>query len=322
MTRIPLSIDDQISPYIGPANGGTGSDPVAWIAIIFAAFFVIVTAWHCILLVRRQAYFTWLMVASSLAQCLSLVEFAYSTIYPLSTPFLVIGTLTHWLSPTLLTISVILVFGRASWAGALSNPSHVQPLWGFLRWNTVIITTTSLFNFSLLCIGCIIVVASAPDAKIDGSNNPAITAGYGLLKTALVLQLLLLTAFALFVWRFRNYTLQWDVEWNQRRKFNWTWKKLLVIVLVSLGLLLISQLFHLIIFFMDWTDMPWLGLLFDSGPVFIVTLLFLVYHPGRCLPKTLTKLRLDKERLRLATIVEKELQSKNRSDQSLASGST
>ena len=113
MTRIPLSIDDQISPYIGPANGGTGSDPVAWIAIIFAAFFVIVTAWHCILLVRRQAYFTWLMVASSLgvfqfsicsssantttAQCLSLVEFAYSTIYPLSTPFLVIGTLTHWL---------------------------------------------------------------------------------------------------------------------------------------------------------------------------------------------------------------------------------
>lgn len=112
MTRIPLSIDDTDGAYIASPNGSTRGPPEAWFGIALAAFFLLATGWHCFLLVKWRSYLTWLFAASSIGklstscsvqqtntrtvQCLSLVEFAYSTLYPLSTVFLVFGTLAHW----------------------------------------------------------------------------------------------------------------------------------------------------------------------------------------------------------------------------------
>lgn len=213
------------------------------------------------------------------------------------------------------------VFGRSSWAGALSNPRELEPLWGFLRWNTLVITSTSLLTFGLLVTGCIVVVSSAPDGKVDNSNHTVVNAGNGVLKAALVLQLLILAAFTLLVWRFQRVSQDWDVQWDERRKFKWTWKKLIIMVLASLGLLFVRQFYYLVRFLLSWTDQPWLCLLFDAGPVFIVMVLFIVYHPGKCLPKDLVTLRLDKKRLGLRTQVPKILETKT-SNSSLNSGST
>lgn len=112
MTRIPLSIEDIDGPYISPGSGNTTARPEAWVSVVFAALFLLATFWHCGLLVRWRSYFTWLFIASCLGkfdhrtrimalthvvQCFSLIEFAYSMSYSLSTAFLVTGTLAHWL---------------------------------------------------------------------------------------------------------------------------------------------------------------------------------------------------------------------------------
>ena len=216
----------------------------------------------------------------------------------------------------------MVIFGRSAWAGALYNPTHLQPLWGFLRWNTFVITFTSLLTFTLLCAGCIVIVSSAPNGNVNKSNHTAVNAGTGVLKAALVLQLLILVAFTLLVWRFQRVSKDWDVQWSERRKFTFTWKQLIIVLLVSLVLLFVRQCYYLVRFLLDWTDLPWLCLLFDSGLIFIITVLFVVYHPGKCLPKELVTLRLDKQRLGLKTQVPKVLEIRKGSEASLDSGST
>lgn len=229
--------------------------------------------------------------------------------------------LTHFQSPTLLTIAIIVVFGRACWAASLSNPSRLEPLRGFVRWNTFVVTSTSLLAFTLLCVGCIVVVSRAPNGVVNETNLSIVNAGNGILKFALVLQLLILAAFTLMAWRFRAVSKEWDVQWDEKRRSTWTWTKVMILVLVSLVLLFVRQLYHLIRFLLDWTGLPWLGLLFDAGPILTIIVLFAVYHPAKCLPRELTRLRLDKERLRSRTQTPKLLVSAAGSLPLLSSGS-
>ena len=148
-----------------------------------------------------------------------------------------------------------------------------------------------------------------------------VKAGNDIVVAGLVLQLVILAIFTVLVWRFRAVSQSWDVHWDERRRTTWTWTKLLVVVLMSLGLLFIRQTYHLVRFVLEWTGLPWLGLLFDAGPILAITVLFIVYHPGKCLPRDLNKLRLDKEGLRLRTQVPKVLVSQTDSTPSLSSGS-
>jgi hypothetical protein len=164
-------------------------------------------------------------------------------------------------------------------------------------------------------------VSAAPDGKVSVTNNAKIKAGNGLLIAALMLQLIILSIFTLLVWRFRVVSKTWDGHWDERRRTTWTWAKLLVAVLMSLGLLFVRQLYHLIRFVLEWAGLPWLGLLFDTGPIFAITVLFLVYHPGKCLPRDLCRLRIDKEGLRVRTQLPKVLISQTASSPSLTSSS-
>jgi hypothetical protein len=280
MTRIPLSIpDSQDSPYLADDN----TKSVAWIAVVFAALFLIASAGHVFLLVRTRAWFIWTITFASVGkspvprtmqtlshavEVLSLIEFAWSTAHPVSTAWLTFGTLVHWFAPTILTIAIIQTFGRAAWHAVISNPPQMTRLWGFLRWNTLFVTIISLLVWSLLCVGSVLAVAAAPDAIVDTENQPLVTAGYGLVKAGLVIQFIVLAMFSLFVWRFRIISKHWDVDNRAGLKRTWTWQRLMVVVLSSLVLLFIRQLYHMVRFFMDWSGLPWLSLIFSSGPCF------------------------------------------------------
>jgi hypothetical protein len=280
MTRIPLSIaDSQDSPYLTDGK----STPIAWIAVVFAALFLIVSVGHVFLLVRKRAWFIWTIIFASVGknhvrytiqplndtvEVLSLIEFAWSTAHPVSTVWLTFGTLVHWFAPTILTIAIIQTFGRAAWHAVISNPRQMARLWGFLRWNTLFITIISLLVWSLLCIGSVLVVAAAPDAIVDNTNQSPVTAGNGLVKAGLVIQFIILAMFTLFVWRFRVISMHWEVDNRAGLKRTWTWQRLMIIVMVSLVLLFIRQLYQMVRFFMDWSGLPWLSLIFSSGPCF------------------------------------------------------
>jgi uncharacterized membrane protein len=153
-------------------------------------------------------------------------------------------------------------------------------------------------TFGLLCIGCIVVVSVALDGKVTTANHAAVTAGNGLLKAALFLQLLILLAFTILIWRFRTLSKAWDVHWDEKRGTKRTWTNLINAVLMSLCLLGVRQIYYLIRFLLDWTGVPALALLFDASTILVVTIVFLIYHPGKCLPKGLTTLRFDKEAFR------------------------
>lgn len=122
------------------------------------------------------------------------------------------------------------------------------------------------------------VVAAAPSAVVDTHNQSQVNTGNGLVKAGLVIQLIILAAFTLFVWRFHFISEHWDVDWTAGRRVGWTWRKLLTIVLASLGLLFVRQLYHLVRFFRDWSGLAWLGLIFDAGPIFSEPYAFAIYH--------------------------------------------
>lgn len=69
MTRIPLSVaDPKDSPYLTSSNTAPTSPKEAWIAIVFAALFLIVTVVHAFLLIKRRAYFVWTVVLAAMGQ--------------------------------------------------------------------------------------------------------------------------------------------------------------------------------------------------------------------------------------------------------------
>jgi hypothetical protein len=200
-------------------------------------------------------------------ECFSLAEFAFSVANPLSSAFLAAGALIHWLAPAVLIFFCVQVFGRAASQGVFDNPRQLRHLHGFIRWNTVIFGSLLMAAWAVLSTGSSIVVASLSNGQVTPDRVPLVTTGYGLLKAGLVLQLVMLLAFTLIVWRFKITSHSWMLQWDDQRKFTWTWKKLIDVVFISMGLLLVRQLYHVVRFFLHYTDLPWLALVFDAIPL-------------------------------------------------------
>lgn len=221
----------------------------------------------------------------------------------------------------MITVAVIQVFGRAAWHALITNPGPATPLYGFIRWNTLIFSTISLFAWVLLCTGSMVAVAASPDGVRTDENAGTVDAGYRLLKTGLVFQLVILSAFALIVWRFKHVSRDWHVRWTEKGKASWTWQGLLKPILAGIALLSIRQVYHIIRFFLNYSHLEWLSLVLDAGPIFGMAFRWLqcipadnfeatavvlaVYHPGMCLPAELTRLRLQRDNINLrGTVVD------------------
>ena len=88
MIREPLAPSD--ASLAAPSPEKTAPATV-WVAISFAALFLLLAIYHSFLLLRTKAWFTWTLVAASITQCLSLIANAYDMAYPASAAWYAFG---------------------------------------------------------------------------------------------------------------------------------------------------------------------------------------------------------------------------------------
>ncbi|KPI39037.1 uncharacterized protein AB675_4683 [Cyphellophora attinorum] len=283
MTRIPVVVDDP-SPYL---STNSTRPKAGWIAIALATACLIVTVVQIIFSIKHRAKVASTLIFASSLQCISLVEFAYSSSYPLSTSWMAAGAVFSWMAGPVLTFYCTQIFGRAARAGSMSNPGHSKPLRGFVRCNTTIFGLLVFVAWLIVATGSAVVTIGAPQGQVDSGNLPVVTAGQGVMKAGLVLQLVVLLSLVLIVWRFRVISTHWNVDWDARRRFTWTWKRLITIILSSIGLLLLGQIYHVARFFANSNEKPWLALIFDAFPSLGILVVLTIFHPGLCLPPSL-----------------------------------
>lgn len=87
MIREPLSPSDASPAAPRPKQTAPAT---VWVAIGFAALFLLLAIYHSFLLLRTKAWFTWTLVAASITQCLSLIANTYDMAYPASAAWYVL----------------------------------------------------------------------------------------------------------------------------------------------------------------------------------------------------------------------------------------
>jgi hypothetical protein len=160
----------------------------------------------------------------------------------------------------------IQIFGRAARAALQSNPRHSKPLRGFVRCNTIIFGLLIFCAWLVVAIGSAVVTIGAPRGQVESDNLLVVMAGQGVMKAGLIVQLVVLLTFFFIVWRFRVFSMHWNINSDAIGRFRWTWKRLVNVLLCSMGLLVVGQIYHVVRFLANSNDKPWLALIFDAFP--------------------------------------------------------
>jgi hypothetical protein len=117
--------------------------------------------------------------------------------------------------------------------------------WGFARWNTTIFITFISCSYIFFIIGNTIALA----VYYDALSNRFWIHGPRIVEAGLIIQSIFLLLFTILVWRWRIVSRDWDVPWDSKRKFKWTWKQLLTAVMICIAMLMVRQVFMIVVFF-------------------------------------------------------------------------
>jgi hypothetical protein len=135
--------------------------------------------------------------------------------------------------------------------------------WGFAKWNTTIFIIFISFSYIFFVIGNMIALA----VYYDALNNRFLIHGPRLVEAGLLIQSICVLLFSILVWRWRMVSRDWDVPWDSKRRFKWTWKQLLKAIMACIALLMVRQVFMILVFF--GVGLGTVGLHFglDVGPI-------------------------------------------------------
>ncbi|PSN62058.1 hypothetical protein BS50DRAFT_532906, partial [Corynespora cassiicola Philippines] len=218
-------------------------------------------------------------------------------------PFL-IAFLMILLAPSFLAAACYTAFSRIVWFSCPTHALEFKTLWCFPRWITPTFVSFDLFSFLIQLVGASQV---SQYYDTDESQNRSIeeaekrmVPGRVILVAGLVLQMCCFLSFSIIAVRYFFISRQWrgdDLgDWGMWRKLSW-------MINIAATLITLRAIYRTMEIPHDkgtglqyLQKHEWCFWVFDAIPIFVVLVVFAVWHPGKYLPRSYTGLMLDKGR--------------------------
>ncbi|KAM7215193.1 RTA1 like domain containing protein [Rhypophila decipiens] len=250
-------------------------DPSLGGEVAFIVIFALVTVAHLILIIRRR---TWYFIPFVLGCLFEAVGYMGRAIQASQEPDewvrgpYILQALTILLAPALFAASIYMVLGRII---RLLDAAHLSLI--RVSWLTKIFVAGDVLSFAAQGAGGGM-LSSAKTKKDQDLGNNVVLAGLGI--QVVVFGLFIITT-VLFHMRMRKQPTS--------RSFGVTtpWTQLLWVLYASSALIMVRSMFRMIEYALGWDNVLMQSevylFLLDGALMVLVTLLFLVYHPGRVL---------------------------------------
>lgn len=251
-------------------------------AIIFIILFVILTAYHSFLLIRRRTWFCVPFVVGGVFEIIGYIGRAIAHSDKEGVPAYTIQALGLLLAPILFAASIYMILGRIIRVVQGEEYSIIR-----VNWLTKIFVTGDVICFCVQAAGGGMLAVATTQAEIDRDNN--IVLG-GLILQILVFVVFLITAI-LFLLRMqrRPTAAALDGPLGERgaasgRFGRLTWKKLMIGLYASSVLITLRNVFRVIEYAMGWDGYlltrEWPLYIFDGVlMVFVLVVCIMWYHP-------------------------------------------
>ncbi|KAF1838048.1 hypothetical protein BDW02DRAFT_49390 [Decorospora gaudefroyi] len=253
---------------------------------------------------HHRSYFFWATILSILMLDLGFIARLVSTQdTSKDSPFL-LSWLMILLAPSFLAAACYTAFSRVVWFSCPSQALNFKTLWCWPRWITATFVVFDLFSFFIQLVGASQISwhydgDTAGERTISSSERKALP-GRVILVLGLVLQMLCFVSFSVISMRFFYISRHWAAHDLGDMKL---WRKLSYTINLSSVLIALRAVYRTMEIPHDrdygleyLQSHEWCFWAFDALPILAVLGVFALWHPGRYLPRSYTRLRLDKRR--------------------------
>jgi len=254
--------------------------------------------------IQRKSWFFWAAVIGVLMEAVGFICRVVSARNEANDiPFL-IAFLMILLAPSFLAAACYTAFSRVVWFSCPTQALSFKTLWCFPRWITRTFVTLDLFSFAIQLIGGALISGSydhdpSHDRSIVASERKMLQ-GRVILILGLILQMFCFASFAVIAVRYfvisRAFREDDLGDWAMWRRLSW-------MINIAAWLITLRAVYRIVEIPHDkGTGLKylqaheWCFWVFDALPIFAVLVVFVVFHPGRYLPRDYTRLMLDKRR--------------------------
>jgi hypothetical protein len=253
---------------------------------------------------QHRSWFFWAAITAIIMLTLGHVCRLVSAIDEgMDLPFL-ISWLMILLAPSFLAAACYTAFSRVVWFSCPTYALDFKTLWCFPRWITSTFVVFDLFSFAIQLIGASQISRQYDTDKsatrtIEESERKALP-GRVILILGLVLQMLCFLSFSTISVRYFYISRNWRAFDLGDMKL---WRKLSYTINLSSLLIAMRAIYRIMeiphdreygLIYLQRHE--WCFWTFDAVPIFLVLLVFAIWHPGSYLPRSYTGLALDKGR--------------------------
>lgn len=279
-------------------------DPSEPVAVIGAILVLLISALSVYQFIRHKSWFFWAAIIGVLMSSLGFICRLISAYDEhKNVPFLV-SWLMILLAPSFLAAACYTAFSRVVWFSCPTYALDFKTLWCFPRWITPAFVSFDLFSFVIQLIGASQISREYdqdddPSRSIESSERKALP-GRIILIVGLIMQMLCFLSFSIISMRYFYISRNWRAFDLGDMKL---WRKLSYTINLSSIIIALRATYRTMEIPHDkgyglryLQSHEWCFWIFDALPIFAVLVVFAVWHPGRYLPRSYTKLALDKGR--------------------------
>jgi hypothetical protein len=253
---------------------------------------------------RHRSWFFWAAVIGVLMEAVGYICRAVSSHNEhKDIPFL-ISFLMILLAPSFLAAACYTAFSRVVWFSCPTHHLNFKTLWCFPRWITPTFVIFDLISFLIQLVGGGLISRfydkdSSHDRSMQGVEKRMIP-GRVILILGLIMQMGCFASFAIISLRYFVISRKWRADdlgdWAMWRKLSW-------MINIAAGLITLRAIYRTVEIPHDkntgWGYLQsheWCFWTFDALPILATLVVFAVFHPGRYLPRSYTRLTLNKGR--------------------------
>jgi hypothetical protein len=293
-TKHDTTAQNFLNPYI--------YEPSRALAVLGATLTVLISVYSLLQFLRHKSWFFWTAIIAILMLDLGFLARLASAYNPQAeNPFLV-SWLMILLAPSFLAAACYTAFSRVVWYSCPTSALNFRTLWCWPSYITPTFVIFDLFSFVIQLVGAS-QISRQYDVDTEGHRTIATSErralpGRVLLLSGLVLQMLCFVSFSVISMRYFYISRHWDQHDLGDLKL---WRKLGYTINLSSVVIALRAVYRTMEIPHDRNyglrylqSHEWCFWVFDALPIFCVLVVFAVWHPGRYLPRSFTRVKLDK----------------------------
>ncbi|KAL5115671.1 hypothetical protein ACEQ8H_006470 [Pleosporales sp. CAS-2024a] len=285
-----------LNPYI--------YDPNEPLAIVGAVLFTLIGVLSVYQYFRTRSWFFWAAIIGVSSLTLGHICRVVSAFNAHQDVLFLVSWVMILLAPSFLAAACYTAFSRVVWFSCPTQALNFQTLWCFPRWITPTFVIFDLFSFFIQLAGASQISTYydkdySSDRTIESAEVKA-TPGRIILLLGLLLQMMCFLSFSIISCRYFCISRSWRALDLGDMKL---WRKLSYTINLSSIIIAMRAIYRTVEIPHDkdyglkyLQHHEWCFWVFDAAPIFLVLIVFAMWHPGRYLPQSYTGFTLDKRR--------------------------